>query len=124
MRFSDLRSDDRKGMDYTFSAPKSVSLQALIAGDAGVTAAHDRAVKRAVQQLEKLAHARIKEQGQSYRVRNWRDRRGCVPARVVARPGPAAAPTIVANHLRPTANGAMSNEDIQHSIRQSGRLLP
>ena len=69
VRFSDLRSDDRKGMDYTFSAPKSVSLQALIAGDAGVTAAHDRAVKRAVQQLEKLAHARIKEQGQSYRVR-------------------------------------------------------
>ena len=30
VRFSDLRSDDRKGMDYTFSAPKSVSLQALV----------------------------------------------------------------------------------------------
>ena len=35
---------DRIGIDLTFSAPKSVSLQALVGGDARVIAAHDRAV--------------------------------------------------------------------------------
>src|SRR5690242_1681605 len=35
---------DRIGIDLTFSAPKSVSLQALVGGDARIVEAHDRAV--------------------------------------------------------------------------------
>ena len=59
----------RMGLDLTFSAPKSVSMQALVAGDKGVTAAHDRAVTRALEQVERLAEARKKVKGKSYRER-------------------------------------------------------
>ncbi len=43
----------RKGFDFTFSAPKSVSLLALIGGDKRLTTAHDKAVKFALSHLEK-----------------------------------------------------------------------
>ena len=42
----------RPGRDLTFSAPKSVSLAALLGGDADVAAAHDEAVKRTLAWLE------------------------------------------------------------------------
>ena len=42
----------RAGTDYTFSAPKSVSIAALIQKDKRVIAAHDRAVKTALEVLE------------------------------------------------------------------------
>ncbi len=38
----------RIGIDLTFSAPKSVSLQALVGGDGRIVDAHDRAVAHAV----------------------------------------------------------------------------
>ena len=123
VRFSDLRSDDRKGMDYTFSAPKSVSLQALIAGDAGVTAAHDRAVKRAVQQLEKLAHARIKERGQSYRVRTGVIVAAAFRHELSRAQDPQLHTHVIVANLTKRPDGqwrAMSNEDIQHSIKALG----
>jgi len=59
----------RMGLDLTFSAPKSVSMQALVAGDKDVNAAHDRAVTRALEQVERLAEARKKVKGKSYRER-------------------------------------------------------
>jgi conjugative relaxase-like TrwC/TraI family protein len=59
----------RMGLDLTFSAPKSVSMQALVAGDRDVTAAHDRAVKRALDEVERLAAARRKVGGNSIRER-------------------------------------------------------
>lgn len=59
----------RMGLDLTFSAPKSVSMQALVAGDLAVLAAHDRAVTRALQQVEQLAEARRKVRGKSFRER-------------------------------------------------------
>ena len=43
----------RPGRDLTFSAPKSVSLVALIGGDARITGAHDRAVVRALEWFER-----------------------------------------------------------------------
>ncbi|VVE85396.1 MobF family relaxase [Pandoraea sputorum] len=55
----------RMGLDLTFSAPKSVSMQALVAGDRKVSAAHDRAVTRALEQVERLAEARKKVKGKS-----------------------------------------------------------
>ena len=42
----------RPGRDLTFSAPKSVSLVAMLGGDAAVVAAHDAAVKRTLAWLE------------------------------------------------------------------------
>ena len=43
----------RPGRDLTFSAPKSVSLEALVGGDARVVDAHDRAVARTLAWFEK-----------------------------------------------------------------------
>ena len=45
----------RPGRDLTFSAPKSVSLAALVGGDDRVTEAHDRAVKRTLAWVESNA---------------------------------------------------------------------
>ncbi|WP_250495339.1 MobF family relaxase [Caballeronia sp. GAWG1-1] len=67
--FDPVDSKKRMGLDLTFSAPKSVSMQALVAGDREVTAAHDRAVTRALEQVEQLAEARKKVKGKSYRER-------------------------------------------------------
>ncbi len=52
----------RPGRDLTFSAPKSVSLVALIGGDARIVDAHDRAVRRALDWFERnAAETRMKE---------------------------------------------------------------
>lgn len=123
VRFADTRSDDRKGIDYTFSAPKSVSLQALIAGDTGITAAHDRAVKRAVQQLEKLAHARIKERGQSYRVRTGVIVAAAFRHELSRAQDPQLHTHVIVANLTKRPDGqwrAMSNEDIQQNIKTLG----
>ena len=54
----------RPGRDLTFSAPKSVSLVALLGNDAGVAAAHDAAVKRALAWLEATTvQTRMKDPG-------------------------------------------------------------
>ena len=52
----------RPGRDLTFSAPKSVSLAALVGGDARVVDAHDRAVARTLSWLERnVAETRRKD---------------------------------------------------------------
>jgi conjugative relaxase-like TrwC/TraI family protein len=51
--------EHRAGWDATFSAPKSVSLTALVGGDERVTEAHRAAVTTALEELEKFTHARI-----------------------------------------------------------------
>ncbi|MCX7116922.1 MAG: conjugative relaxase, partial [Legionellales bacterium] len=62
-----IRSDSktRLGIDLTFSAPKSVSLQALVYGDIEIIKAHEYAVERAIEMAETRAQARKKIQGQS-----------------------------------------------------------
>ena len=45
----------RPGRDVTMSAPKSVSLMAMIGGDERIVAAHDRAVKTTLGWIEKNA---------------------------------------------------------------------
>jgi conjugative relaxase-like TrwC/TraI family protein len=123
VRFANTRLDDRKGIDYTFSAPKSVSMQALIAGDTGVTAAHDRAVKRAVQQLEKLAYARIKEQGQSYRVRTGVIVAAAFRHELSRAQDPQLHTHVIVANLTKRPDGqwrAMSNEEIQRNIKTLG----
>lgn len=51
--------EHRAGWDATFSAPKSVSLTALVGGDERVKEAHRVAVTTALNELEKYTHARI-----------------------------------------------------------------
>lgn len=53
-------ASSRIGIDLTFSAPKSVSLQALIGGDVAIIRAHDLAVERAIAAAEERAQARKK----------------------------------------------------------------
>lgn len=52
-------SEHRAGWDATFSAPKSVSLAALVGGDQRIVEAHDRSVDVALRELEKYVQARI-----------------------------------------------------------------
>jgi conjugative relaxase-like TrwC/TraI family protein len=51
--------EHRAGWDATFSAPKSVSLTALVGGDDRVREAHRDSVRIALEQLEHYAQARI-----------------------------------------------------------------
>ncbi|GJI56972.1 conjugal transfer protein TraI [Rodentibacter sp. JRC1] len=51
----------RPGYDYTFSAPKSVSLLALIKGDKDVLNAHKSAVEKVMTEIESLASTRSME---------------------------------------------------------------
>jgi conjugative relaxase-like TrwC/TraI family protein len=52
-------SEHRAGWDATFSAPKSVSLAALVGGDERIVEAHDRSVDVALNELEKYVQARM-----------------------------------------------------------------
>ena len=54
-RGKDGTIEHRPGRDLTFSAPKSVSLAALVGGDARIVEAHDRAVKATLGWIEKNA---------------------------------------------------------------------
>src|SRR4029077_2831636 len=51
--------------DFTSSPPKSVSIAALVSGDARVVEAHRTAVKIAVRELEVLAATRVRQAGQN-----------------------------------------------------------
>jgi conjugative relaxase-like TrwC/TraI family protein len=51
--------EHRAGWDATFSAPKSVSLTALVGGDEHVREAHRESVRVALEQLEHFTQARI-----------------------------------------------------------------
>src|ERR1700723_318278 len=51
--------EHRAGWDATFSAPKSVSLTALIGGDERVSESHRQAVTTALTELERYTQARI-----------------------------------------------------------------
>lgn len=55
----------RPGYDLTFSAPKSVSIMAMLGGDKRLIAAHNHAVEVAVREVEKLASTRVMEGGVS-----------------------------------------------------------
>ena len=67
-----IRKDSkaRAGLDLTISAPKSVTLQALVGDDERVIAAHDKAVSETLEFIEKnLAQSRQTIDGENY-VRN------------------------------------------------------
>jgi conjugative relaxase-like TrwC/TraI family protein len=112
----------RMGLDLTFSAPKSVSMQALVAGDKDVTAAHDRAVTRALQEVERLAGARRKVKGKSYRERTGNLVIGKFRHEMSRAKDPQLHTHAVVLNMTQRKDGAwraLSNEDIfkvQHTI--------
>lgn len=59
-------SKNRIGIDLTFSAPKGVSIHALVGGDLTLIQAHDAAVTKALEVAESWAQARRKEKGKSF----------------------------------------------------------
>lgn len=61
------RVSPRLGIDFTFSAPKSVSIVALVSGDSRVIAAHDEAVKDALKLMQSKVVARKKVKRISFR---------------------------------------------------------
>jgi conjugative relaxase-like TrwC/TraI family protein len=52
------------GWDFAINAPKSVSIMALVVGDEGVEAAHERAVGKALDYLEEHASLRRRQSGE------------------------------------------------------------
>uniref|UniRef100_UPI0003755649 MobF family relaxase n=2 Tax=Xanthomonas phaseoli TaxID=1985254 RepID=UPI0003755649 len=120
--FDPTDNKKRMGLDLTFSAPKSVSMQALVAGDKDVTAAHDRAVTRALEQVERLAEARKKVKGKSYRERTANMVIGKFRHEMSRAKDPQLHTHAVVLNMTQRADGAwraLSNEDIfrvQHEV--------
>lgn len=56
-----MKSNRRCFDDFTVSAPKSVSVMALVAGDERIIAAHKRAVAATMDAAERLASARVRK---------------------------------------------------------------
>jgi conjugative relaxase-like TrwC/TraI family protein len=57
------QSKGRSLYDLTFSAPKSISILALVGGDKRLIAAHDKAVREALAEAENYAAARVRLNG-------------------------------------------------------------
>lgn len=120
--FDPTDNKKRMGLDLTFSAPKSVSMQALVAGGKDVTAAHDRAVTRALEQVERLAEARKKVKGKSYRERTGNMVIGKFRHEMSRAKDPQLHTHSVVLNMTQRADGAwraLSNEDIfrvQHEV--------
>ncbi|HHA1672040.1 TPA: conjugative transfer relaxase/helicase TraI [Enterobacter roggenkampii] len=64
-RIQDGVNAHRPGYDLTFSAPKSVSVMAMLGGDSRLIDAHNRAVDTALRQVEKMAATRVMTDGKS-----------------------------------------------------------
>lgn len=64
-RTQDGTNKHRPGYDLTFSAPKSISVMAMLGGDTRLIDAHNRAVDTAIKQVEALASTRVMTDGKS-----------------------------------------------------------
>ncbi len=62
----ELESKARSLYDFTLSAPKSVSVQALVGGDERLLEAHRHAVDAALQETERYAGTRVRLQGANH----------------------------------------------------------
>lgn len=80
-RMQDGSNRHRPGYDLTFSAPKSVSMMAMLGGDKRLIDAHNQAVDFAVRQVEALASTRVMTDGQSETVLTGKP--GSISGRIV-----------------------------------------
>lgn len=67
------QSKARSLYDLTFSAPKSVSIQAMVGGDVRLVAAHERAVRESLAEAESYAGTRVRLAGanENRTTANW-----------------------------------------------------
>lgn len=124
MRWSRTRAGkDRKGIDFTFSAPKSVSIEALVHGDARIVAAHDSAVAQSLQLLQSFAAARRKERGRSFRERTGVLVGAAFRHELSRSQDPQLHTHVLVMNLTRRADGqwrALSNEDLLRNVRLVG----
>lgn len=59
------QSTGRSLYDFTFSAPKSVSIMAIVGGDDRLIEAHNQAVQEALVEMERCAATRVRQGGQN-----------------------------------------------------------
>ncbi len=97
-RIRDGKREHRPGLDVTLQAPKSVSLAALVAGDARIVRAHDEAVRATLDFVE----------GHLLNTRQW-DREGRRHVRV-------SAPSMVAATFRHKANRNLEPHLHTHAV--------
>lgn len=67
-RMSGGKNTHRPGYDLTLSAPKSVSVMAVVLGDKRFLEAHEASVREAAEEIEKLASTRVMTDGVSQTV--------------------------------------------------------
>lgn len=67
-RMSGGKNTHRPGYDLTLSAPKSVSVMAVVLGDSRFLEAHEASVREAAEEIEKLASTRVMTDGVSQTV--------------------------------------------------------
>jgi conjugative relaxase-like TrwC/TraI family protein len=117
------RSKDRKGIDFTFSAPKSVSIQALVKGDQRIVAAHDAAVKRSLELLQEFAVTRKKQAGLSFRERTGKLVVATFRHELSRAQDPQLHTHAIVMNLTRRADGewrALSNEDMLKNVKVVG----
>lgn len=116
-------SKDRKGIDFTFSAPKSVSIQALVKGDGRIVAAHDGAVRRSLDLLQEFAAARKKQGGLSFRERTGKLVVATFRHELSRAQDPQLHTHAIVMNLTRRADGewrALSNEDMLKNVKLVG----
>jgi conjugative relaxase-like TrwC/TraI family protein len=124
IRLSHTRgSRDRKGIDFTFSAPKSVSIQALVSGDQRIIAAHDAAVRRSLELMQTFAAARKKEAGRSFRERTGNLAAATFRHELSRAQDPQLHTHAVVLNLTRRSDGqwrALANEEMLRNVRMVG----
>jgi conjugative relaxase-like TrwC/TraI family protein len=116
-------SKDRKGIDFTFSAPKSVSIQALVQGDQRIVAAHDAAVKKSLALMQEFAATRKKQSGLSFRERTGKLVAATFRHELSRAQDPQLHTHAIVMNLTRRSDGewrALSNEDMLRNVKVVG----
>ncbi|RYX88820.1 MAG: conjugative relaxase [Comamonadaceae bacterium] len=116
-------SKDRKGIDFTFSAPKSVSIQALVKEDSRLVAAHDLAVRRSLDLMESFVAARRKQSGLSFRERTGKMVAATFRHELSRAQDPQLHTHAIVLNLTCRGDGqwrALSNEDMLRNVKVVG----
>lgn len=116
-------SKDRKGIDFTFSAPKSVSIQALVQGDERIVAAHDAAVRKSLELMQEFAATRKKQAGLSFRERTGKLVTATFRHELSRAQDPQLHTHAIVMNLTQRADGewrALSNEDLLKNVKLVG----
>ncbi|MEJ8852155.1 MobF family relaxase [Variovorax rhizosphaerae] len=116
-------SKDRKGIDFTFSAPKSVSIQALVKGDHRIVAAHDGAVRKSLELMQEFAATRKKQAGLSFRERTGNLVAATFRHELSRAQDPQLHTHAIVMNLTRRSDGewrALSNEDLLKNVKVIG----